>query len=426
MTINHVYDVIIVGSGIAGLYSAYKILQMNPKIKLLILEKNHKKWMGGRMGNEPFQGTMVVNGAGVGRKKKDELLIQLLNELHLHYSEFPASHNYASTIHPDCNVKKMFDLLKKTYNDEEAEMKKEKKNNNERKTFKVFAKSVLGSTAYKHFLLCSGYTDYEEEDAHDVLYNYGFDDNYSDWIGLSISWKDLVNALYRKIGSHLFHFSSNVENILQNDDGIFILQTKEKKQFLCNHVILATTIQSIQQLIPGALQKHSLYQQIHGQPFLRLYGKFSKSSAEILANYITGQTIVPGPLQKIIPMDKKKGVYMIAYSDNNSARILQPYLKNTLENREFFERLLETSIGLPNHCLELLSIKDYYWQIGTHYYEPLHTSEYLNRKVFLKHAQHPIPGVLIVGEVVALHQGWVEGALESVDAVLNKKWINQL
>jgi hypothetical protein len=29
-----------------------------------------------------------------------------------------------------------------------------------------------------------------------------------------------------------------------------------------------------------------------------------------------------------------------------------------------------------------------------------------------------------VGEVVSRRQGWTEGALESVHAVLNQKWIN--
>ena len=100
------HDIIIIGGGISGLYSAYKILQMAPETKLLVLERYKKRWLGGRMGNEMFQGTMVVNGAGVGRKEKDYLLIDLLKKLKIPYSEFPVTHNYASTISPPCNVKK--------------------------------------------------------------------------------------------------------------------------------------------------------------------------------------------------------------------------------------------------------------------------------------------------------------------------------
>ena len=41
------YDYIIIGGGLAGLYTAYKINQSEPKAKLLILERN--KQMGGRI-----------------------------------------------------------------------------------------------------------------------------------------------------------------------------------------------------------------------------------------------------------------------------------------------------------------------------------------------------------------------------------------
>ena len=46
-------------------------------------------------------------------------------------------------------------------------------------------------------------------------------------------------------------------------------------------------------------------------------------------------------------------------------------------------------------------------------------------KEFIEKAQHPDPNVLIVGEVISLHQGWVEGALESVAKVLTKKWLKK-
>jgi len=32
-------------------------------------------------------------------------------------------------------------------------------------------------------------------------------------------------------------------------------------------------------------------------------------------------------------------------------------------------------------------------------------------------------GMVVVGEMVSRHQGWVEGALESVDAVITSDWV---
>ena len=116
---------------------------------------------------------------------------------------------------------------------------------------------------------------------------------------------------------------------------------------------------------------------------------------------------------------------MIAYSDNSNAIALKDHLKNTAENRDLYCDLIEQSLGIQHGSLELIAIKDFYWPIGTHYYEPLKTSQFKSRDAFLKVAQHPEKGMLVVGEAVSRYQGWVEGALESVEAVLTKKWIKE-
>ena len=61
------YDIIIIGSGMAGLYSAYNILKMSPNTSFLILEKHKKQWIGGRTSNETFYGTQIVTGAGIAQ-----------------------------------------------------------------------------------------------------------------------------------------------------------------------------------------------------------------------------------------------------------------------------------------------------------------------------------------------------------------------
>ena len=411
------HDIIIIGGGISGLYSAYKILQMAPETKLLVLERYKKRWLGGRTGNEMFQGTMVVNGAGIGRKEKDYLLINLLRELKIPYNEFPVTHNYASTISPPCNVKKVINVLKQHFRDAKSK-------GPVRKTFREFALPILGEDLYNHFTMCSGYTDYENEDVYDTLYHYGLEDNYGDWTGLHIPWKQLIETISKKIGLKNIRTSSNVDYIENPSLCHYVVHTDKNVSYSCNKIILATTIPSVLKLVPGANDKNSIYQQIHGQAFLRLYGKFSKQSAQIMKEYVHGLTIVPGPLQKIIPMDSDNGVYMIAYSDNEDAKILKPRLENTPENREYFCELLELSLGIPNGTLHLNAILDFYWPVGTHYYDPL-PNNFKNRKEFIKKAQTPLPCMLVVGEMISMNQGWVQGALESVDLVVTKKWVDK-
>ena len=407
-------DIIIIGSGMAGLFSAYNIQKISPQTSFIILEKYKKQWIGGRTSNEMFYGTEVVTGAGVGRKNKDKLMIKLMDELGVKYEPYDNVINYAQTFIP-VDIVKIIKLLKNEYI---------KHTELQHKTFKEFFIKIFDEKLYKTFIISSGYTDYENADLHETLYNYGMDDNKGGWTGLHIPWKNMVEKLYHTIGKNHFRFSNNVIEIkkIQEKPCLFQIKTEEGSLYNCNKVILATTITGIQKLIPGADKKTSLYQQIHGQPFLRLYAKFNKESAEIMKKYVTSYTIVPGPLQKIIPIDKNKGVYMIAYSDNTNAILQKKYLKNTLENRNLYCDLIEDSLGIPKGELKILSIKDYYWPIGTHYYEPLKGS-FKNRNEFIYKAQHPENGILVVGEVVSKDQGWTEGALESVKLVLDKNWI---
>jgi hypothetical protein len=156
------------------------------------------------------------------------------------------------------------------------------------------------------------------------------------------------------------------------------------------------------------LPYHREFKSVEGQPFLRLYGKFDKESGEIMAREVPKMTIVPGPLKKMIPMGQ--GVYMIGYTDNEMAERLKDKLKNTEMNREFMCRLIEKSLGIRKNMLKMKAMRDYYWPVGTHYYKPS-ISNY-------KSLNNPEPNIYVVGEMVSKKQGWVEGALESVDAIL--------
>jgi hypothetical protein len=410
------YDIIIIGSGMSGLYSALNIQKFSPNTTFLVLEKYKKQWIGGRTSNEIFHGTSIVTGAGIGRKDTNPLLIKLMKSLDIHYSEYKSTMNYSKLLeHVD--IIEIINKLKVLYR-KHPELHD--------KNFKEFFIKLLGENLYKKFIISAGYTDYENADIRETLYNYGMDDNKGGWTGLHIPWKKLVDTLYHKIGGEHFKFSSNVVSVKKIRDSpqcLFEINCEDNKMYHSNKVIIATTISGIKTLVPGASNKNSIYQQIHGQPFLRLYAKFNKESAEIMKKYVTTYTIVPGPLQKIIPMDPDKGVYMIAYSDNNSAILLHKYLKNTPGNRDLYCELIEKSLGIPSGSLVILDIKDYYWPIGTHYYQPLKREEFHNREDFVYEAQHPEKGMLVVGEAVSRYQGWVEGALESVKAVLDKKWV---
>ena len=414
MTTKH-YDIIIIGAGIAGLYSAYNIKKMCPKTNLLILESNRRPYIGGRIGNNIFYNTNIVVGAGVGRKDTDKFLIKLLKELHIKYSEFEANIHYSKQIKNVIDIKEYLNKLRLIYNSYK---------NPPSITFKQFATEHLGSKLYNDFVISSGYSDFEKEDVYEVLYHYQMEDNASGWTALDIPWSSIVNSLCNKIGHQNILTSTKVEKIEKIDHNpcLFEIITSGKINksniYYANKVIIATRINTVKKLLP----KYKIYNEIHGQPFLYIYAKFDTESSKLMSQIVPTYTVVPGSLQKIIPFSKS--VYMIAYSDNKSAEILQKYKENNPQNRIFFEKKVEEALGLLPNTLHIIAIKDFYWTIGTHYYTPLNYDNYMNRDEFINEAQHPKPGMLVVGEDVSRRQGWCEGALQSVEKVLNKNWID--
>lgn len=403
-----IYDVIIIGSGISGLYSAYKIKQHK---SFLVLEKHKKTFIGGRAGNDTFYGVNVVTGAGIGRKRKDKLLYRVVNDFHLETHIAMSKKHYSSDIVlvPMDNI---MSYLRNQYTERTRHQ-----------TFKQFATYHLGQNLYKQFLETSGYTDYEKEDAYETLYHYGMDDNYKNSMIFTVPWKELVSKFIQHIGESNIKTGNGVTKITKkyaSEQGVlrFHLETELGTTYICNHVIIATDINGIRALLPNPI-----YKEIEGQPFVRIYGKFTKQSIPFLKQNIYGYTCVKGVLQKIIPMDVENGVYMIAYSDNANALALSDHLENTPDNREYFCRMVEQAVGIQNGMLILVAIKSYYWTVGTHYYKPLKNEFGQTREEFIQNIQHPTDGVFVVGEAVSRNQGWTEGALESVEKVVTHKWI---
>ena len=365
------------------------------------------------MNNDMFAGVRVVTGAGVGRKKKDKLLIRLIHELQIPVTEFVARKQWGPRVKNPIDILKCTRVLRKEY----ASMK-----HPPRVTFREFAQPRLGADLYKDFLVSSGYTDYENADVEEVLYHYGLDDDAGGWTGLSIPWRQLIETLADHIGWKRIRTSEDVFKVGPLSHGgdagaRFRVQTRDH-EYLTKKVILALTVAGVTQLLPG----FPMYRGIRGQPFLRLYGKVAPGSVEWMKERVPMQTNVGGLLYKVIPIDGEKGVYMIAYNDNRGAEMAKSRIANTAANRRFWETQLGAALGGDSGGLKLSEIRGYYWPIGTHYYTPL-PSGFSNRLEFIAAAQHPMPDMLVVGEMVSRSQGWSQGALESVEAVLDSDFI---
>ena len=405
------YDVIIVGAGMAGLYTAFLLKLHNPKISLLVLEQNKREHVGGRANTELFYGAKIAIGAGIGRAKKDKLLTGLMRHYKMPIHQFPVEHNIATTQYID--VQQTMHQLKKEY---------EKHTPRSPQTFRQFATHVLGKTDYARFIHSTGFTDYENEDAYETIYEYGMEDNLDGWKAFSVPWHDLVESMYKSVGTSSFMFGKKVTGIEQNQndkDKIINVRTisnlSKPEIYTAKKVVMATTVDSLRQVFP----KNAIYKEIEPQPFMRVYGKFDKASVGILTQVLPRFTYVDFPIQKIIPMDAEKGVYMIVYNDNANTLALKKRCENSAQNRKFYENLLEDVLALSKGSLHLIAIRSFYWKYGTHYYKPL-ADNYKTREEFIRKAQRPCENVYVVGELVSRNQGWTEGALESVVEIIRE------
>lgn len=395
-------DVVIVGAGVSGLYFAYRMKQQMPHLKYLIVEKHR---IGGRAGNEYFKGVRVVIGAGIGRHNKDKALLGLIKELELSSHDFIANKQCLGISEIDMGG--VINKLKKEFRARGCPAV----------TFKKFAADVLGAADYKKFLDTSGYTDYEREDCGEVLYHYSMTDNYRTFSAFSVPWNDLVQKLSQEVGGARMEKVTSIAPYKPANKTAWQPPwnvTTNRGKYKCSYVVIATDATCLRELIPLPI-----YRRVKGQPFIRVYGKFTESSTALIKSTIPITTHVCRPLQKIIPMSGD--VYMIAYSDNASAVYLSKYQEDTPANRNKYSALLKLALGLD---LKLEAIKAFYWESGTHYYTPYSHSTAncatfeRDRSAFLAQLRRPLPGLYVIGEAVSGNQGWTNSAILTADEAI--------
>lgn len=369
---NEINNIVIIGGGISSLYSAYLLKKNYPKIKYTIIEKSDE--CGGRVRMSNLGDVKLPTGAYFTRVDKDRVLMKLLKDLDIKIDPYVLDIDYSFK---ESDVDKLVNKLKKAL----------PKYDRSKLKFKEFAKDVLGKD-YDNFINMMGYTDFENADINDTLSNYGFDDNIPGYKIVNVDWSKVVDKLVSFIGSENIVFNTEVKSIKEKNGG-FLINSKYK----CDGVIIGVTINVLKNLLDN-----KIYNQIESQEFIKV---FAKSKDLDIDKY----TVVDSEIRKVIPI--KDDVYTIAFSDNKDAVSIKS------KNNNYFEELLSSHF---NKDIKITNVKKFFWEEGTHYYKPL-PIEYKSRKEFIKEAQHPKDNIWVVGEVVAEKQGWVEGALSSVEKI---------
>lgn len=395
-----VYDYIIVGAGLSGLYSAYKLLKENPDLKILILERNSD--VGGRID------TQDGLEAGAGRFHEHQPLVMgLIRELGLARQMVPIEtyeHFIANKqLHSMEPINKKVDYVI-------ARSRKTDKKTLKNIIFLDYVKQVLSVDDAAFLLDFYGYsselTNMNAYDTINLMKNHLNHETqfYKLQGGLSQIIRELTKRIDAKIMVH-----RRVTDINYNDEmeQFEITCDEIKRKYHTKKCICAVTKETLLKL-PIFKPIYKVLSLMETLPLCRIYAKFPKTNL-----WFKGMPHVTtnNNLRIMIPIDEESGTIMMSYTDNKYARFWKRMLdKDGIDavNREH-QRLIKKTTGLDVPMPQ--DTKVYYWEDGVVYFKPGFDSE-----TMLKQIRHPIPNIplYVCGENYSeLNSQWMEGALDT-------------
>lgn len=379
------YDYIIIGGGIAGLYANYLL---SSKYNGILLEKN--KHFGGRAYEIDFHKTLIKLGAGIMDENNINLL-RLLKKLNIKVNSFK------STIDTSMELFEMGDAIweiKYKYNKYKNIIK------NKKYTMKQFLIKYFGPTFTKKFILNCEYYDFINSDVEYFIKYYDIDDmSHDPYNLLIINWTDLTKKLLKN------NCYNNCDVLqVKKRDNIFNVITKNNI-YECKKIIFAISLKPLIKLSKNIL-KIDYKKYIGSVPFVRIYCYYKNGYSSDLSHF----TIVENKLQKIIKINNN--ILMASYSDSSNALYWNKISKLTKDKQI---KIVNKFLNEYNITGTINDIIIAFWDEGVHYYKP---TQHLHKTI--NKLSKPDKNIYIIGEMVSYKQGWVEGSIESVNRIIKK------
>lgn len=418
MTNTKIYDIIILGGGIAGIYTTYQLLKKDPTLSILLLEATDR--FGGRIYTTP----KYHLEAGAGRFSNNHpLLLELIQELGLENKVIKiSSSNEYFPIHLEKNQSKKDDGIKKVI----QASKREKKSYLQTISFIDYANQILSKEEVKYILDSFGY--YSElviMNAHDAIQlMHNLDPNNQFYV-LKDGLSQIIDEMIKKIQTMKPNVNVQIlkrnhkvisvkrEKQTQIQIPIYSLETENKKIFYTKKIITALPKQVIEKITFFKSLKPDL-KKIECAPLCRIYSIFKdkdKGWIKDLPKFTTNNN-----LRMVIPIDATKGTIMISYTDNKYADYWQKlYKKEGIDKvDEKIAENMKQSINITIPKPEKTMI--YYWSCGVGYWGIGADSHEISQKMIKPFEKEE---VYICGEHYSeRNQQWMEGALETSISVL--------
>ena len=423
------YDAIIVGGGIAGLYSASRLLASTTNLRVLVLEKQGR--LGGRIHTIHENGYQYEAGAGRFSTFHKKLLA-LLSHFGLHnirnarayaYSSEQDANNHDYKL-DDTISEKIYGMLKQVM-DVSSTMKKETLVNI---TFKELCVDVLGEDEAQLLQAGFGYNaEFDLMNAYDACDMFAHDFKqkviyYSCEEGLSKLVDNLEDELLNnRNGRCTIRRATRVVKVEHTNNTSFTVQAIDAS---------GTVIEYHSRAVIAAIPQKEL---LEWDIFTKQHVKILKSVVPVSLHRIYGawlpgkdawfnspssipKTTTMNRIRQFIPVYRPAGLAMLSYSDTKDADYWKtvadkglPSLVNTL--MKYLRRMFAgIQISAPTW------VQSHYWPVGVHMWKPGADSDELVPRI-----RHILGGdvpFFIVGEAYCKHQAWIEGTLESVDEAM--------
>jgi monoamine oxidase len=398
------YDVIIVGGGIAGLHCARQLLMAEPTKKILLLEKYN--YIGGRVVTfrRNMGGRKYAWENGAGRIHKSHKLVGAYMK------------RYGLTFRP-ADSKTLLQLrdgapvIPNPFNDAvpaimgpllfrpAADLAS--------KTVKQILAETYGHKRTKEFLSLFPYRSEVDTLRADVALR-GFlgpaslqGDGYGTCAeGLSTLIERLADEVTGMGATILFGHS------VQSFSGttLTVKAGDTKKTFEAEKIIFATHAAALRSI--GGIATWPLLKQVAMRPLTRIYAVFSTAwfgqERIVFAN---------NPLRYMIPVGPN--TVMVSYTDGNDTH----YWSKMPEEKIAKPLMAALRRAFPHTYIpEPTFVKVHHWYEGCSYWLP--TQKYISPETLSVMATNPFPNIYVCGESFSTNQAWMEGALEHAELLL--------
>jgi monoamine oxidase len=419
---NKIYDIIVLGGGIAGIYTTYKLLQKNPTLSILLLEASDR--FGGRIHTITKYGIE----AGAGRfSSKHRHLLQLIKELGFEDKKMKSksSFQYFPIREKDIHTYDLQEMLEILI----SASKLEKMTYLQSVSLTEYAETIFTKEELKYIHDSFGY--YSElviMNAHDAIQLMKQLNEKNTFYSLQGGLSQIIEAMIDRIKQikpnqqclKKNHLVLDINRETETDESFYSVYTENNKIFQGNKIIAALPKQAIEKITVFKTLKPYL-KKIECAPLCRIYSKFApikgKQWFEDLSKFTTNNNI-----RMVIPINREKGMIMISYTDNKFAKYW-----NTLYEKEGIEKVNEQIAKYLRESIQIeipkpIETMVYYWSCGVGYWgidADSHEISQLMKRPFENEE------IFICGEHYSeKNQQWIEGALEtslSILEILSKK-----